>query len=217
MRTNHLNNIGIIGDIHGESLFLEAALNFFIDFELELIVSVGDIIDGKGDIDRCCELLNNHSVVTIRGNHERWFLDKSMRCLSNATQPESINKHAYDFIANLPITKEFNTIKGQLLLCHGIDKHDMIKVTPDDFGYGIDSNFELQELIKSNRFRFVINGHTHRRMVRSFGNLTIINAGTIKHEENPCIAIVDFKDEIVNFYDIQADLSFVESQRFSLR
>jgi hypothetical protein len=44
-----LRRVGVIGDIHGESQYLETTLSFFEAADLDLILSVGDIVDGAGE------------------------------------------------------------------------------------------------------------------------------------------------------------------------
>jgi predicted phosphodiesterase len=90
----------------------------------------------------------------------------------------------------------------RLLLCHGLGDDDMSRVTPDDFGYALESNDALQELLTTEQYRFVINGHTHRRMVRDFGGVTVINVGTLFRDHEPCFAVVDFERGQVEFFDI---------------
>jgi len=200
-----LTKIGVIGDIHGESFLLEIALKFFEVININHILTVGDILDGEGNIDHCCELLQKYQVMAVKGNHERWFLNNHLRQLKNATQLTDINKNSYQYLANLPATKVLETPEGLLLLCHGLDTDDMIKLNPDDYGYAIESNLPLQNLINDQKYRFVINGHTHLRMVRKFENLTIINAGSLKAKSNynrkPCFLIVDFVKKIVEYYE----------------
>lgn len=206
----------MIGDIHAEAQFLETALAFLSTLDLDAILSVGDIVDGRGSVDRCCELLAQHRVITIRGNHDRWFLNGEMRNMSDATQIDEVNTQSRRFIAGLLPMQTFQTVPGNLLLCHGIAEHDMVRVTPDDFGYAIESNFELQDLIRFKRFRYVINGHTHRRMVRTFGETVIINGGTLKHDEAPCFLTVDFASKVAQLYEIQENLGVADNERMQI-
>ena len=80
----------------------------------------------------------------------------------------------------------------------------MCRLTDDDFGYALETNDPLQELLAAEQVRFVVNGHTHGRMVRRFGRLTIINAGTLFRENDPCFAVVDFEAGRVDFFDLAA-------------
>ncbi len=78
----------------------------------------------------------------------------------------------------------------------------MNRVGPDDDSYALDANFELQELIAAGATRVVVNGHTHRRMVRTLGGLTLINVGTLFREHGPSIAVIDFEERRVMFPEI---------------
>ncbi len=76
-------------------------------------------------------------------------------------------------------------------------------VRPDDQGYALESNIALLRLEKAGKYRWVVNGHTHNRMVRKFDKLTIINTGTLFYKHDPCFLIADFKDQFVQFYNIK--------------
>ncbi len=195
--------IGLIGDVHAEVDYLEIALHFFQMAQVEKILCVGDIVDGWGNADRCCKLLEQAEVVTVRGNHDRWFLEGVMRDSSKATQWSDISDTSHTFMRSLPSTKVIETINGRLLLCHGLGENDMQRLTPDDYGYALQVIDELHSLIDKQEYKFVVNGHTHRRMVRKFENLTIINAGTLSTKHEPCIAIANFRTGFVQFYDFQ--------------
>lgn len=43
----------------------------------------------------------------------------------------------------------------------------------------MESNLDLQILLHQQRFRWMLNGHTHQRMVRRFGPLININGGKL--------------------------------------
>jgi predicted phosphodiesterase len=104
-----LKKIGAIGDIHGEATSLKAVINFLNNSNLDLIVSVGDITDGRESIDECCEILQQNNVATVKGNHDRWFLANEMRDLPDATVENDINKQTLKFLSSLPTIMEFET------------------------------------------------------------------------------------------------------------
>jgi predicted phosphodiesterase len=203
--TRRFEKIGAIGDIHCEHLHLERALAWLTTRGVDVIVATGDIADGVGSLDRCCELLSSHAVMAVAGNHDRWLLSESARQLSNATALDSISEATRGYIARLPRLAELETPQGTLLLCHGLGPNDMAKVTPDDSDYSVAANTDLQNLIRERYYRWVINGHSHRRMVRSFGGTTIINAGTIKSDDSPCFLEIDFLRGAVSVFELTPD------------
>lgn len=204
-----LGRIGVIGDVHAEDARLAAALAVLEERRVELVVATGDIADGVGSVDSCCTLLKSHQVVTVAGNHDRWLLSGAARSLPNATSIADITTDTHEFLTGLPRMVELATTKGIALLCHGLGPNDMAKVGPDDFGYALETNDDLQNLLRAGYFRWVINGHSHRRMVKSFPGLTIVNAGTLASNHSPCFLEVDFVRDLVLVFEFAPGGSIV--------
>jgi UDP-2,3-diacylglucosamine pyrophosphatase LpxH len=61
-------------------------------------------------------------------------------------------------------------------------------------------------------FRWVINGHSHRQMVRSFPGMTIINAGTLR-PHSPCFLELDFEQGVVLVFEFAPDGSITPVPR----
>lgn len=210
-----ISRIGVIGDIHTEAGSLAAALGFLHAMPLDVLMCTGDIVTGKGDLNRCCQLLQIRGVATVRGNHDRWFLGGAMGDLPDATDEAEVVPEAKLFLASLPPTRTYATAAGPLLLCHGLGEDDMAGVFPHDYGYALEANHRLNALYTAAEYRFIVNGHTHHRMVRAFDSLTIINAGTLRIEHEPCFLTVDFGQGAVQFYDLQPDLAIVQGQAYN--
>ncbi|MGL5063522.1 MAG: metallophosphoesterase family protein [Microcoleus sp.] len=208
--------IGVIGDIHTESKLLDKAVTFLKSQKVDRILSVGDIVDGFGDADECCNILRREEIAAVLGNHDRWFLNNEMRDLKKATQPDALSEASHSFLKSLSSTLEFITPHGLGLLCHGLGKNDMCKLNPDEFGYAIEVNADLQNLIREQKYRYVFNGHTHYKMVRHFGNLTIINAGTLKQGYEPGFVAIDFVRQLVQFYKFVEDGAIEPAEKISL-
>lgn len=203
--TNVLENrVGLLGDVHAEDALLEEALRRFEQAGVARILCVGDVVDGPGDVDRVCDLLVENHVATVSGNHDRWVLTDTVRGLPDAVRRHELKPTTVEFLSALPLTVEFTSPIGRVLLCHGIGDNDMGGVTPDDFGYALESNLELQRLITEREFRLVLNGHTHRPMLRNFGHLTIVNAGTLFRAHEPGYVVVDFSSGDVDWYPLGA-------------
>jgi putative phosphoesterase len=171
--------IGLLGDIHAKDEALELALRVFVDEGADLVMAVGDLVDGPGSADRCCALLAEAGAAVVRGNHERWLSAGTMRDLPDATLTLGAPAHA--FVAALPATLRFAVPGGEVLLCHGLGADDMASVAPDAEVSSIRWNDPLAALIAEDRPLWVLNGHTHRRGVWSYRKLTVINGG-------PCCA-----------------------------
>jgi predicted phosphodiesterase len=129
-------------------------------------------------------------------------LTDTMRDLPDAVPRAALAPKTLRYLHGLPTVLTFSSKWGRVLLCHGLGSNDMASVMPDDFGYALDSNTELQSLMTDRDTRIIINGHTHRPMLRSFGGLTIINAGTLFREHDPGYVIADFEAGSVTWHGL---------------
>ena len=195
-----LARFGIIGDIHAEHEALEAALDHLSALSVDAVLAVGDIADGPGDVNACCRLLASRGVAVVRGNHERWLLRGEMRTLPDATPTDAVDAAGLAYLQALPTTLRF----GTLLLCHGLGENDMAGVRPHDEGYALETNDELRALQTAPEVNMVVCGHTHRRMVRAFPGVTIINAGTLLRFHQPCFGLVELDALMVTFFERSA-------------
>lgn len=192
-----LARVGVIGDIHAEDLALSATLEFLVGDGVDAVLAVGDIVDGRGDVDRCVELLARHEAVVVAGNHERWLLTDTMRDLPDAHRIGDLEPRTLEYLRALPRTRRLATLSGTALLCHGLGTDDMGSLLPDDRGYALDSNTSLHRLIGDTDVKYVLNGHTHVPMVRRVHHLTVVNAGCLCAAQSPGFVVVDFENETV--------------------
>jgi serine/threonine protein phosphatase 1 len=65
----------VLGDIHGNFLALQQCIKLSgIDKELDLLIVVGDVVDGLPQTKDCIEeLLTFKNLIFIKGNHDEWF------------------------------------------------------------------------------------------------------------------------------------------------
>lgn len=198
--------IGLIGDIHAEDNYLALALEALETLKPATILCVGDIADGPGSVNRCVDLLQEHSVQCVMGNHDRWMLEGILRS-NEASRRDTLAPHTLSYISTLPSTLNIPTEHGELLLCHGLGVNDMAKLLPDDFDfpYTLDNNLELQNILRENRYAFVVSGHTHRWMIREYQRVTFINAGTLKRDHNPGFAMLETETHELLWFAIKPD------------
>jgi len=198
-----IGRLGAIGDVHCEDRLLEIALRFFDEVGVDAVSCAGDVLDGQGDVDRCLRLLEEGEVLTVAGNHERWFLrggrPANVRDVTLEVQPRS---RAY--LEGLPTTLRISTPAGNLLLCHGVGEDDMAMLRSDTRGYALQDIPSLRELMVDPTVALMLGGHTHERMVRAFQGLRVINCGTLRRDDEPGVALLDFQAGQVTFFDVTA-------------
>lgn len=195
--------IGIIGDVHAEHELLERALDHFTSVGVDLLLCTGDIVDGPGDPDRCCELLATHGVQTVGGNHERWLLTDKVRHVAHAHRREELAPTTVDYLAELPKIREFQTIAGPLMLCHGVAEQDMVKVWPGSERLEPQRSARFDELLATGEHRWLVNGHMHYRTLVHFTAMTFLNAGTLSRRHRPGLTLLDLAADRITAFEFQ--------------
>ncbi|WP_293274210.1 metallophosphoesterase [Nannocystis sp.] len=200
-----LRRFAAIGDVHAEDARLAHVLTWLSGQDVEAVLSVGDIVDGAGDHDRCCALLRAHAAIVVRGNHERAMLANPFAC-----QPRFIADDSLAFLAALPVTRRMPTLRGELMLCHGVGDNDHVRLHPQHQETSQAVIHALDPLLADAALRLVVAGHTHRRMVRSFPRpvgppLIFVNPGTLHRGYPASVAIVDLGRGQVEFHEVLAE------------
>ena len=201
--------IGLIGDLHAEHERLLVALDVMRTETVARVLCTGDVVDGHGDPDETVKLLREHRVTVVRGNHDRWIREDTMRTLERAHRMTDLAPRSIDFLKSLPATESIDLPDGKkLLLCHGVGDNDMQKLNPDDSGYAISSNEALLKVLFDPVFAMMVGGHTHVPFVRRFERgsgqkpLVFVNPGTLARENEPGFAIANFVQSRIDFYRI---------------
>lgn len=198
----------MLGDIHAEDQRLASALTCFEEEGVDLVLSVGDIADGHGDLERTVSLLIEHEVSCIRGNHDRWLLANEVGIFPGGHVFAGLSVRSQAFFRALPTTRELDSVAGKVLICHGVGENDMRKLKPSYEGYELECSDELQALIAARRYALVIGGHTHERMARRFGDLVFVNPGTLHREYPTGFVILDLEARVMQPFD------FIDATRF---
>jgi predicted phosphodiesterase len=175
-----LARIGIIGDVHAEHRRLEVVLDHLRASALDATLCVGDVVNGNGDPNRCAALLEQASVITVRGNHDRWVLSGELHIVDGVHRLSDLEPATVAFLERLPSSVELTAVDGTaMLLCHGLGDNDMNTITADDYGYALEANDDLQALLGQGLRRIVVKGHRHRAAVWNVGALTLVDAGSL--------------------------------------
>ncbi|MDC0667595.1 metallophosphoesterase family protein [Nannocystis radixulma] len=202
-----LRRFALLGDIHAEDRRLALALTWLKGQAVDAVLAVGDLADGRGDLDRCCALLAAHRVQAVRGNHDRWLLGDELRGLTHAHQAVDLAPATLAYLAALPPTRRLATVRGDLLLGHGVGPDDMVRLRPHHSGYDLEANFALTDLLADRSLPLAAGGHTHQRMVRAFArpagpSLVFINPGTLHPDHESGFAVVDLERGHVAYFDL---------------
>ena len=196
-----IRRLGVIGDLHGEDRRLDGVIEWFAGQQVDALVCTGDIADGRGCINRSCELLRQGGVHTVAGNHDRWLLNDKVRHVSDAHSKDELSDDNLDYVAQLKKQRSLETENGSLLLCHGAADDDMARIWPGRKPGEEKRSKALDAVIESKRFRYVINGHMHFRVLIDFEDMTLLNAGTLRGE-HAGVSLIDFAGDAISTYAV---------------
>lgn len=168
--------IGIISDIHGNYLALEAILDAFEAKNVDNIICLGDMIGYFHQSLEVLETLINLDIPVILGNHEAYLLGH-IDCSS-----EQWNTCNLDYVKNSISTKELKwlsslpkylnlNIEGKKIACFHGSPYDPL----NEYIYPDYNNFDKFINLK---YDYIFLGHTHYQMRKMVGKKLVINPGS---------------------------------------
>ena len=208
-----LTLIAILSDIHGNLPALESVLEDMRQFEIEKVVSLGDLSGYYPYINEVIELLRRYNAINLIGNHDRYVID-------NTDCPRSTSANLALRYQKSVITQEniawlrqsLPTLRiGDASFVHGgwEDPEDeyLYRITP--------SYFEKYDA------RFFFCGHTHVQKKIALGKgKHFINPGSVGQPRDgiadAAYAIFDPKAESVILRRVAYDIDSVAERMKSL-
>ncbi len=199
--------LGLLGDIHGNYLALEAVLASAVDQGVDELIITGDLVGYYFWPKETIELIDSSNVTIVKGNHEGMLEDarQNPSILPKIEQKygcglrialEELTPQQLDWLALLPCSVEttFGGLKTEIY--HG---------SPWDLNQYIYPSANSDILIRFAKMDcdLVILGHTHYPMVLKCAKTTVVNPGSVGQPRNKVPgahwAIVDTKSMEVDF------------------
>lgn len=174
--------IAAIADIHGNHLALEAALADIARLGVDLTVNLGDHLSGPLEPGRTADILLAADMVSIRGNHDRWILEKTPQEMgaSDRWAHDQLSDAHKAWLAALPATR---TLEGGIFLCHGTPADDTTYWLEKVHPYGIvtlNTIEEIEAAAEGVEVPLLLCAHTHiPRAVRLRDGRLVVNPGSV--------------------------------------
>lgn len=175
--------IGILADIHGNSIALEAVLQEAKHLQITRLLVLGDIVGYYYHPDKVLELLKGFETTMIRGNHE----DMLRSAKSSVEEEEKIKlKHGSGIsialntltgdqiknLTDLPTSTTVTLDSCTIMLCHGAPWKSDEYIYPD-------APKEVLAKCTSVKADFLLLGHTHHPFIHSRNSVTVLNPGSV--------------------------------------
>jgi putative phosphoesterase len=169
--------LGILSDLHADLEALQQALEHLDELGVDQIVCAGDVVDGGDQPDEVIALLRDRAIPTIRGNHDRWALERH-----DNGEPEHdgdarklvLSPDAAAWLAGLPRTWRGTTEGVRVVVVHGTPLSDMDGIYPGEVGSELESWLAVAEA------DVLVAGHTHIPLARHVaGGRLVVNPGAL--------------------------------------
>lgn len=182
--------MAVISDTHGNAFALEAVLRDIRAQSPDLIVNLGDQIEGCADPARAAELQAALGAVEVRGNNEEKLWPGGRRTpLSQRVGAWLAGQLSADTLARLaalPLTQRVD----DLLICHGTPEsawHSLLWVwdggTPEGGGfYRARDPRELRPMLRELVAPVLLCGHTHRPGATRVADTLLVNCGAVSDQ-----------------------------------
>ncbi len=173
--------IAIISDIHGNCVALESVLNDLKSEHVDRTVCLGDIAtDGPQPREVIAQLKTLNSPV-VMGNMDVWILNPPARNeeLSRIQEIQfwgasQLSPDDFDYLRTFRATVEMSLDQTANLLCyHGCPQSNEKGIGPTT------SNENVEQRLAGQHATVLAGGHTHRQMFRRYGDMILLNPGTV--------------------------------------
>lgn len=194
--------LGLLGDIHGDIRALETALRHLEDQGIAHILCAGDVVGYGAQPDAVAELLIEKQIPCVRGNHDRWALEKRRVIGLHGWKPARLKDETWAFLESLPESHTHEAAGRVIRVFHGSPASDMEFVTPYK---------PLPESVE--RFwdddpaDVLVLGHSHIPMIDRSLRGTILNAGSVHGvpgvQTSYSFAVLDLADLAIRIHDVR--------------
>jgi putative phosphoesterase len=172
--------IAVVADIHGNVRALRAVMDDLKQVAPDSVVNLGDCVSGPLEAAETADVLISLAWTTIRGNHDRWLLEKAPGEMgqSDAAAFAELKNHHHAWLSTL---EETATIEN-IFLCHGTPGSDTTYLleTVEQSGLRLATQVEVSRRLGSEHAPIILCGHTHvPRFVRLADGRAVINPGSV--------------------------------------
>jgi putative phosphoesterase len=184
--------VGLIADAHGNAAAMRYAIDAMVG-RVARILMAGDAMDQYRFSNEVVELLLEHNIAFVIGNHDAVMLSPQG---DRARTASHVKPSLVEFMMSAPSRLELDLDGKTLLMVHG-------SPWPPFNGY-IYPNSPLLMGVGELGFNYVVLGHTHVRMAVTVGSTVVVNPGSVgetrdSSDRRLSYAILDAHSGLVEF------------------
>jgi putative phosphoesterase len=193
--------LGLISDVHGDPVALELAWSHLVVLGADRIVCAGDLVGYGPFPDRVMKFIAEHRIATVRGNHDRWALERGPGGVDEfgGGTPSA---ETLEFLRSLPPDLLLADMERVAVVVHGSPRSDMEYIRRSAYPPAV-----LQDLLGRLGADLLVVGHTHEPMWSRGPRGLVVNPGSIVSmpvvKTSRTFALVDLEALSVSFHDVE--------------
>ena len=197
--------LGVLADIHGDLTALESAWSHLVSLGADRIVSAGDVV-GYGPMpDETVEFLRARSIDGVRGNHDRWAIERGPGVRDPFGGPPPLAK-TIEYLRRLPSNLVLADLDNPRVIV--VVVHATIRSDTEFVNRSSHPPETLDADLKTLDANIIINGHTHNPMFYRSHRGLVINPGSVVSaaavKTSRSFALLDLATFEVAFFDVES-------------
>jgi hypothetical protein len=175
--------IGLIADIHGNLVSLEAVLADIDHQGVDRVLCLGDLATLGPQPREVVDRIRRLGCPCVMGNHESFLLDRGlMEGYTDSTELHDlvdwcdglVSEADLDFVRSFPLLIEVPLGPGAAMLCyHGSPRSNMDRILPTTPAAG------LEEMLAGYSATVMAGAHQHVHMVRQHQGRLLLTVGSV--------------------------------------
>ncbi len=197
--------IACISDIHGNVYALEKALDYINTLHIDEIIFIGDAVGYIPGV-QALERLKTLNITCLMGNHEDMLLNNTYTAVKdNVYMHNETRKRAQGFDLEYIRSWSADLYKEQIAFFHASPNDPLNGYIYPDTDLSVLHNLP-------DGVRYCVMGHTHRPFIRTHGDITFINTGSIGLPRDDgrygAFAVIDTDNELAKIirFDITTEI-----------
>jgi putative phosphoesterase len=178
-----MTRLGLISDIHGNGVALDAVLADLTRRHVDEVICLGDVAAGGPQPRAVIARLRELGCRSVRGNADAWLLEGLPPGRSDETRRlgeivawarSTLSGADLEYLAALPPTIGVAADGVELLCFHGSPRSDVESLLATTTEAELDDAFA-----RVSESHVLAGGHTHLQLLRTYGDRVLINPGSV--------------------------------------
>lgn len=165
--------LGLISDVHGDPLALELAWAHLRVMGAERIVCAGDVVGYGPKPAKVVKFMDEHKIVSVRGNHDRWALERGLGGVDEHGGG-AVDAATLRSLADLPTSLHLRAGAIDVMIAHGAPGDDLCYITPQTY-----PPEALRGLLETHGVGLLVVGHTHKPLLFRCDLGMVVNPGSV--------------------------------------